>query len=138
MLGCIMAVISAKVHERLSKGLKQFRPILDDAQSREDVEANTANIVKDILSDVFGYAKFTEITSEFRAKGCFCDLAVKLDGDPKPKLLIEVKAIYLPLKEAYTKQAVHYAADEGVTCVQRQLFLPLDDNYFSLSTTITF
>jgi hypothetical protein len=55
MLGCIMAVIPAKVHERLSKGLKKFQPILAAAQSHEMVEANTSNIVKEILSDVFGY-----------------------------------------------------------------------------------
>jgi hypothetical protein len=117
MLGCIMAVIPNKVYERLSKGVKKFQPILATAQSHDVVEANTSNIVKAILSDVFGYAAFTEIGAEFQIKGNFCDLAIKLDDDPKPKLLIEVKAIGLPLKEAYLKQAVHYAADEGVTWV---------------------
>jgi len=112
-----MAVIPAKVHERLSKGLKKFQPILDAAQSHEAVEADTSTIVIEILSDVFGYDKFTELTAEFLIKGTFCDIAVKLGDEPKPKLLIEVKAIYLPLKEAYTKQAVDYAANQGVEWV---------------------
>ena len=110
-----MAVIPTKVCERLSKGVKKFQPILATAQSHDVVEANTSNIVTDILAEVFGYTKHTEITAEYKIKGCFCDLAIKL-GD-EPKLLIEVKAIGLPLKEAYTKQAIDYAANQGVEWV---------------------
>jgi hypothetical protein len=103
------------VYERLWTGLKRFQPILSAAKARDAGEADTSTIVKDMLSDVFGYDKYTEITSEYVVKGTYCDLAVKLEG--KLQLLIEVKAIGLELKEAHTKQAVDYAANQGVEWV---------------------
>lgn len=48
-------------------------------------------------------------------RGTFCDLALKLDGTLA--LLVEVKAIGLDLKEQYVKQAVDYAANQGVEWV---------------------
>ncbi|MCC7174090.1 MAG: type I restriction enzyme HsdR N-terminal domain-containing protein [Bryobacterales bacterium] len=110
-----MAVIPSRVYDRLLAGLKRFQPILSAAKSRDAGEADTSTIVKDMLSEVFGYDKYTEITSEFMIKGTYCDLAVKLDG--KLRLLVEVKAIGLDLKDAHTKQAVDYAANQGVEWV---------------------
>jgi predicted type IV restriction endonuclease len=71
--------------------------------------------VKDTLAEVFGYDKYSEITSEYLIKGTYCDLAIKLDG--KLVVLIEVKAIGLELKESHAKQAVDYAANQGVEWV---------------------
>jgi len=88
---------------------------LSAAKSRDAGEADTSTIVKDLLSEVFGYDKYAEITSEFMIKGTYCDLAIKIDG--KLQLLIEVKAIGLELKDAHTKQAVDYAANQGLEWV---------------------
>lgn len=71
--------------------------------------------MKDLLSEVFGYDKYAEITSEHAIKGTYCDLAIKLEG--KTQILIEVKAIGLDLKEAHTRQAVDYAARQPVNWV---------------------
>jgi hypothetical protein len=68
-----------------------------------------------MLADVFGYDKYSELTSEYAIRGTFCDLAVKLDG--KLSTLIEVKAIGIDLKEQHVKQAVDYAANQGVDWV---------------------
>ncbi len=108
-------MVPPKVFDRLLGGLKRFQPILSAAKSRDAGEADTSTIVKDMLSEVFGYDKYSDITSEFMIKGTYCDLAVKMDG--KLRLLIEVKAIGLELKEAHTKQAVDYAANQGVEWV---------------------
>jgi hypothetical protein len=72
-------------------------------------------IVTDVLADVFGYDKYSEITRELCIRGTFCDLATRIDG--KFQLLIEVKAIGLDLKEAHIKQAVDYAANQGIEWV---------------------
>ena len=72
-------------------------------------------IVTDILSEIFGYDKYNEVTSEYEIKGTYCDLAIKLNG--KSHYLIEVKAIGSDLKENHVKQAVDYAANEGVDWV---------------------
>lgn len=67
------------------------------------------------MSEVFGYDKYAEITSEYTIKGTYCDLAIKLEG--KLQMLVEVKAIGLDLKDAHLKQAVDYAANQGVEWV---------------------
>jgi predicted type IV restriction endonuclease len=107
--------VPKKVSERLIAGLKQFQPILASARSRDVNEADTVTIVKDMLADVFGYDKYTEITSEYAIRGNYCDLAIKLGG--AVATLIEVKAIGLELKHQHVKQAVDYAANQGVDWV---------------------
>lgn len=106
-----MTKIPAKVGERLAAGLRRFQPILDGARARDVGEADTVAIVKDILGEVLGFDKYTEITSEHLIRGTYCDLAVKIDG--KLALLIEVKAAGLELKDLHVKQAVDYAANQG-------------------------
>lgn len=107
--------IPARVSTRMLAGLKQFRPILTSARSRDVNEADTVVLVMDILQDVFGYDKFTELTREYVIRGTYCDLAIKLDGTLT--CLVEVKAIGLDLKDAFVKQAVDYAANQGVEWV---------------------
>lgn len=106
-----MSKIPSKVSARLSAGLKRFQPILDSARARDVSEADTVTIVKDVLAEVLGYDKYSEVTSEHAIRGTYCDLAVKLDG--KLAWLIEVKSAGLELKESHVKQAVDYAANQG-------------------------
>jgi hypothetical protein len=106
-----MASLPKKASERIAAGLKRFQPILATAKSRDINESDTVVIIADLLQDIFGYDKYSEITSEHMIKGTFCDLAVKLQGTLA--LLIEVKAIGLELKEQHVKQAVDYAANQG-------------------------
>jgi hypothetical protein len=107
--------VPKKVAERLVAGLKRYQPILASAKARDVGEADTVTIVKDMLAEVFGYDKYSEVTSEFAIRGTFCDLAIKVDSTLMT--LIEVKAIGLELKEAHVKQAVDYAANQGVDWV---------------------
>lgn len=110
-----MALVHKKVAERLVAGIKRYQPILAAAKARDVGETDTVTIIKDMLADVFGYDKYSELTSEYAIRGTFCDLAVKLDG--KLSTLIEVKAIGIDLKEQHVKQAVDYAANQGVDWV---------------------
>ena len=107
--------IPAKVVERLSSGLKRFAPILTAAKSRDVNESDTSMIVTDMLADIYGYDKYSEVTRELAIRGTYCDLATRIDG--KFQMLIEVKAIGLELKDAHAKQAVDYAANQGVEWV---------------------
>ena len=100
-----------RAHDRLVAGLKRYQPIFEAAKKRDVSESDTAVMIADFLADVLGYAKYTEITTEFAIRGTYCDLAVKLDD--KLAFLIEVKAIGVDLKEGHVKQAVDYAANKG-------------------------
>lgn len=107
--------VPAKVSARVTAGLKKFQPILQAAKTRDVNESDTVVIITDVLHEVFGYDKYSEITSEHMIRGTFVDLAIKIDG--VLQLLIEVKAIGLELKDAFVKQAVDYAANQGVDWV---------------------
>jgi hypothetical protein len=65
-----------------------------------------------MLSELFGYDKYTDITAEYAIRGTYCDLVIIVDG--KKHFVIEVKAIGLALKEGHMKQAINYAANEGL------------------------
>lgn len=107
--------IPARVSERLAVGVKRFQPILTSARARDVNESDTSMIVTDVLAEIFGYDKYSEVTRELCIRGTFCDLATRIDG--KFQMLIEVKAIGLELKESHVKQAVDYAANQGIEWV---------------------
>jgi hypothetical protein len=110
-----MATVPKKIAERIISGLKRFQPILSSAKARDVGESDTVTIITDMLAEIFGYDKYSEITSEYAIRGTYCDLAIKLDGTLET--LIEVKAIGIDLKDAHVKQAVDYAANQGVDWV---------------------
>jgi len=110
-----MKPIPKKTLSRLVYGIKKFQPILNDAKARDINESDTVVIINDMLSDIFGFDKYSEVTSEFSIRGTYCDLATMIDT--KTQYLIEVKAIGNELKDSYVKQAVDYAANEGIDWV---------------------
>lgn len=110
-----MAKVPVKVAERISAAIKRFQPIINSAKSRDANESDTVIIITDMLSEVFGYDKYSEITSECAIRGTWCDLAIKMDG--KFEYLIEVKAIGSELKESHAKQAIDYSANKGTDWV---------------------
>jgi predicted type IV restriction endonuclease len=110
-----MATIPAKVLNRLTAGLKKFQVIVSNAKAKDINESDTVVIITDMLAELFGYDKYSEITSEQAIKKTFCDLAIKFEG--KLQFIIEVKAAALELKEDYIRQAVNYGANCGVDWV---------------------
>lgn len=110
-----MTRIPGKVEARIKEALRRYQPLVEQAKARDVGEADTSTLVKDILADVFGYDKYSQITAEYQIKGTYCDLAIKSDG--KLAILIEVKALNIELKEQHIKQAVDYAANQGVEWV---------------------
>ena len=110
-----MAQIPKRVTERLIIETRKFQKILQTANDRDINESDTVIIITDILSSLFGYDKYTEITSEFSVRGTYCDLAIQLDDSIK--YLLEVKAIGLDLKESHLRQAIGYGSLHGVQWV---------------------
>jgi hypothetical protein len=95
--GGIKMAVPKRVVERISGNLKSFQTILLQQKTRDVSEADTVTLVKDILSDILGYDKYAELTSEHNIRNTFCDLAIKLDN--KLAFLLEVKAIGIELKD---------------------------------------
>ena len=111
----MMSNIPKKIQARIVDSLKKFQPVLLSAKTRDVNESDTVIIVTDMLSHIFGFDKYSEITSEFSIRGTYVDLATKIEN--KVQYLIEVKAIGLDLKDHFVKQAVDYAANQGIDWV---------------------
>lgn len=107
--------ISAKVSTRITTHLKRYQSVLSNLQKRDVSEADTVTVINDMLSDICGYDKYLHITSQYSIRGTYVDLAVKIDEEIR--FLIEVKAIGIDLKDAHVKQAIDYAANEGIEWV---------------------
>jgi len=110
-----MIYIPKKVTERLSKTTGKFQKILKIAKDRDINEADTVLIVGDILSELFGFDKYVDITSEYAIRNTYCDLAIKMNG--KIQYIIEVKAVGLDLKDNHLRQVIEYGANQGVQWV---------------------
>jgi len=107
--------ISKKVAERITNNLKRFQTILSEAKNRDISESDTVVILNDMLSELLGYKKYTEITTEFAIRGTYVDLAVKVGEDVR--FLLEAKAINVDLKDNHIKQAIDYGANHGIEWV---------------------
>ncbi|MBR1246831.1 type I restriction enzyme HsdR N-terminal domain-containing protein [Bradyrhizobium sp. AUGA SZCCT0169] len=107
--------ISAKVSTRITTQLKKYQSVLSNLQKRDVSEADTVTVINDMLSDICGYDKYLHVTSQYAIRGTYVDLAVKVDEEIR--FLIEVKAIGIELKDAHVKQAIDYAANEGIEWV---------------------
>lgn len=107
--------VNARVITRIQQQLKRYKSILADAKSRDLSESDTVRIVADMLADMLGYDKYSEITTEFAIRSTYVDLAVRANDEVR--FLIEAKAIGETLKENHVKQAIDYAANQGVEWV---------------------
>ena len=110
-----MAKVPAVVTKRFSSTVPKFRKVLQNAIERDVNESDTVTIVTDMLEEIFGFDKYSDITREYAIQGTYCDLAIKTGKTVD--YLIEVKAIGIELKDSHLKQAVNYASREGIKWV---------------------
>jgi hypothetical protein len=65
----IKMAISKRSVERALSGVKRLLPIIEQQKTRDVSEADTVTLVKDIMAEVFGFDKYTEISSEHAIRG---------------------------------------------------------------------
>ena len=110
-----MGNIPAAVVKRLTSTVPKFKKILAKAKEKDVNESDTVTIVIDILGEVFGFDKYSDITREYGIQGTYCDLAIRTNK--RIEYLIEIKAIGLKLNDKHLRQAVNYASREGIKWV---------------------
>ena len=106
---------SKRVADRIARSVAKFQQVLQIAKTRDVNESDTVAIIQDMLTEVFGYDKYLDVTSELAVRGTFCDLAIK--ADDKIEFVLEAKAIGTSLKEGHMRQARDYGANKGVQWV---------------------
>lgn len=104
--------MTKKTEDRIKNNLVKFQKVLAIAKDRDLNESDTVSIITDILSEVFGYEKYLDVTSELAIRGTYCDIAIKLND--KIEYLIECKAIGIDLKDNHLRQAIAYGANKGI------------------------
>lgn len=107
--------IPPKIQTRFVEGLKKFQSIVEAAKIRDANESDTVVMLTGILSEMLGFDKYTDITTEHAIRGTFCDLAIKVNGNIS--IIIEAKAVGIELKDPHVKQAVDYGANKGIDWV---------------------
>ena len=60
-----MTSIPKTTETRIKSGIKKYKNVLKKAKDRDVNESDTVTILTDILSDICGYDKYTEITREY-------------------------------------------------------------------------
>ena len=99
----------------ITKDLKKYIPIFQQAKEQNINEAETSLRIGKFLEDVLGYDVFQDITKEHTIKDRYVDYAIKADG--KVMFFIEIKQAGIELKEKHIEQASNYAANAGVEWV---------------------
>lgn len=107
--------VPKKIASQIQSGMKQLLPVIEQQASRDVSEADTVTLIKDLLSEAFGYDKYSELTGEHAIRGTYCDIVIQLSG--KPTTIVEVKAIGIKLDDKHVKQSIDYAANQGVDWV---------------------
>ena len=107
--------IPKRVVDRFNNNIQRFAEHLRSARERDANEADTGNIVEDILSQLLGYKRYDEVTCELHVRGNRCDYAIRVGG--KIEFLVEVKRISSHLKQNHRDQAVNYGANQGTKWV---------------------
>ena len=64
-----MSKIPSSVVKRLTSTVPKFKKILAKAKERDVNESDTVTIITDMLEEIFGFDKYSEITREFAIQG---------------------------------------------------------------------
>ena len=93
--------VPVKFFNNLSKNLKKYQSIISKYKRDKEVnEAETVKVVNDILSELLGYDRYNDITSEKQINDKYCDLAIRNSNkNDKIYMVIEVKKVTASLKD---------------------------------------
>ena len=102
-----MAKISKRIQDRIKAAMRRFKPLLKAARERDAGRADTATLALDLLSELFGYDRYTEITSELDNKESVFDFAIQTDD--QPRMLVRVSPIGFAPDDRYLLATAQYA-----------------------------
>lgn len=101
--------------KKFVNALKAYRKKYLSGKYSEVDESATRLMVNEFLSEVLGFAVLDEIKTEYMIRGTYADYVVQIGG--KQHFIVEVKGRGIELSEKHLRQAVNYAANEGIDWV---------------------
>ena len=105
-------MLTASKKQKLLDGIREYRKQFFHKELSELDESGTRIMVNTMLTGLLCYKALEEIRTEYMIKGTYADYVVQIDG--KRHMLVEVKALPLALSDKHLRQAVNYAANEGI------------------------
>jgi hypothetical protein len=105
-------MLTANKLQKVLNGVKAYRKEFFSKEMLDLDESGTRLMVNDVLEDVLGYKSLDEIRTEYMIKGTYADYVIQIGG--ARHFLVEVKALGLQLSDKHLRQAVNYAANEGI------------------------
>lgn len=101
----------ADSRERVRSGLRRYVKPLQELVNRDANEGDTRLLVTDVLCDLLGYDKYSDLTTEYMVRGEFADYGIRIDGTMLA--MVEVKRCTTKLSVRHLRQLEMYAVNEG-------------------------
>lgn len=107
-----MKQLSASKKRRLLSALKAYNKRYLTGRDTELDESATRLMINDFLTNVLGFLSLDEIKTEYMIRNTYADYIVQVGK--KRHFVVEVKALQYELGDKHLRQAVNYAANEGI------------------------
>ncbi|MEW5804997.1 MAG: type I restriction enzyme HsdR N-terminal domain-containing protein [bacterium] len=107
-----MKQLSASKRIKLLSALKRYRKEYLVGKYSELDESGTRLMINSFLTDILGFAKIAEVKTEYMIRGTYADYIIQVKG--RRYFIVEVKSMGLDLSAKHLRQAINYAANEGI------------------------
>ncbi len=101
-----------KQQQELLAKLKKYKRKYLIKKYKDLDESATRLMINSFLTDVLGYEELEEIKTEYAIRGTYADYVIQLGR--KKHIVVEVKGIQIDLSDHHLRQAMGYAANEGI------------------------
>jgi predicted type IV restriction endonuclease len=91
--------------------IAKYRKPAADLRGTNANEADTRMLVTDILTEVLGYDKYNDLTTEYMVRGEFADYGIRINGTLIG--FVEVKRSGAKLSERHMRQVEMYSVNQG-------------------------
>lgn len=106
-----------KIDKETKRALLNARKMIEGIVEAGSKEAVTRMRIEKILETCLGFDLLKHVTPEYAIHGVgdaeYCDLAIRLEPESPPKILVEIKRVTTDLSTKHLKQVAHYAIDKG-------------------------
>lgn len=106
-----------KPDREIKKALLNARTMIEEISETDANEAKTRQVIERVFETCMGFDVLKYVTPEYAVHGIgdaeYCDLAIRLDENSPPEILIEVKRVNIDLAAKHLKQAASYAINKG-------------------------
>lgn len=101
-----------KINTKFLDRIKLYRKRFLTKKYQNLDESATRLMVNHFLTEILGYIQLDDIKTEYAIKGTYADYVIQIEK--KKHIVVEVKSIQIDLAEAHLRQALSYAANEGI------------------------